>query len=131
MPKVCLETTFLIDYLRGKEEAIQKFQHFVQTGVQLFTTVISLYELHVGLLPDRKKERERLRNLEQAIDIRPLTVTSAKEAAVIMKDLLAKGEPIPVNDAYIAAIAREFRAPVITRDLNHFSKVSDLRVETF
>ena len=42
---VCLETTFLVDFLRGKEEAESVFNDLVDRGSQITITSPSLMEI--------------------------------------------------------------------------------------
>ncbi|MBT3290058.1 MAG: PIN domain-containing protein, partial [Victivallales bacterium] len=41
-------------------------------------------------------------------------------------ELKAAGTPIPTNDVWIAALCREHRLPLVSRD-SHFAAVSALR----
>ena len=41
--------------------------------------------------------------------------------AAIRSELKASGSPIPANDAWIAALARQHRIPIVTRDI-HFGQ---------
>lgn len=52
---------------------------------------------------------------------------TAREYADIRTELKADGKPIPMNDLWIAAIARQNRAPLVSRD-NHFQAVRALRL---
>ena len=52
---------------------------------------------------------------------------TAQRYADIRHELRASGQPIPSNDLWIAALARERRTPIVTRD-RHFQAVSELRV---
>ncbi len=50
------------------------------------------------------------------------TPASAKQIsvyyAVIRSELKASGSPIPANYAWIAALARQYRNPIVTRDIH-------------
>jgi tRNA(fMet)-specific endonuclease VapC len=50
--------------------------------------------------------------------------TSAYYAA-IRSELKASGSTIPANDAWIAALARQHRLPIVSRD-THFDKVKNI-----
>ena len=47
------------------------------------------------------------------------------EYTAIRKELKNAGTPIPANDVWITAIARQHRLPLISRD-QHFEKVQNL-----
>jgi tRNA(fMet)-specific endonuclease VapC len=46
------------------------------------------------------------------------------------RELKTAGTPIPSNDAWIAALAREHRLPVMTRDV-HFQAIRGLNLLTW
>ena len=50
---------------------------------------------------------------------------TASAYAGIRLSLKAAGTPIPVNDAWIAALARQHQLPVLSRD-THFDAVENL-----
>jgi len=45
--------------------------------------------------------------------------------AAIRSELKASGSPIPSNDGWIAALAREHRMPIVSRD-THFGRVRNI-----
>jgi predicted nucleic acid-binding protein len=45
--------------------------------------------------------------------------------AAIRSELKASGSPIPANDAWIAALARQHRMPIVSRDI-HFDRVKNV-----
>jgi tRNA(fMet)-specific endonuclease VapC len=49
--------------------------------------------------------------------------TSAYYAAI--RSELKAGPPIPANDAWIAALARQDRMPIVSRDI-HFDRVKNI-----
>lgn len=51
---------------------------------------------------------------------------TAAEYATIRGELRRAGKPIPANDAWIAALARQHSMPVISRD-EHFDSVPKLK----
>ena len=56
--------------------------------------------------------------------------TTAQEYGRIKTALKAKGRPIPDNDIWIAAIAKQYSLVLATRD-QHFSEVEGLLTETW
>jgi len=56
---VCLETTFLVDFLRGKEEAESVFNDLVDRGSQITITSPSLMEIMSCAHNNQKKRRIR------------------------------------------------------------------------
>jgi tRNA(fMet)-specific endonuclease VapC len=50
--------------------------------------------------------------------------------AALNQELRVKGQPIPENDIWVAAIALQHRLTLVTRD-EHFKQVDGLAVETW
>jgi tRNA(fMet)-specific endonuclease VapC len=55
---------------------------------------------------------------------------TAKEYGQIKHGLRVKGQPIPENDIWVAALARQHSLTVVTRD-EHFKPISGLSLETW
>jgi predicted nucleic acid-binding protein len=55
---------------------------------------------------------------------------TARVYAQLRQELKALGRPIPENDLWICALAREHRLPVLSRD-RHFSLVPRLEVRSW
>jgi tRNA(fMet)-specific endonuclease VapC len=70
----------------------------------------------------------RIESLISGSDVLPCSRETARRYAVVRNDLRAKGNPIPENDVWIAAIALEHGLTLVTRD-KHFGRVNRLSVE--
>ena len=86
--------------------------------------VVVLGEFLFGIARSRHRTRyaEWLRKLTEASVILSIDEVTAEHYATIREILRAKGRPIPSNDAWIAALALQYRQPVLTRD-EHFDVV--------
>ena len=62
--------------------------------------------------------------------ILPVNEATAEAYSEVRDDLRQKGRPIPENDIWIAALARQHGQPVVSRD-GHFDYVPDLRRVTW
>jgi tRNA(fMet)-specific endonuclease VapC len=93
--------------------------------------VIVLGEYWFGILQSRRRS-EYERWLADTISITPvfeITEATTRHYAVIRIDLKRSGKPIPSNDLWIAALCREHRFDLLSRDV-HFDSVKGLnRVE--
>lgn len=90
--------------------------------------VVVLGEYRFGLLRSARRE-----SLEALLDtlLRESIVLLVDEAttkayAHVRHELREKGKPIPENDVWIAALARQHGQPVVSRD-GHFDEVPGLR----
>jgi predicted nucleic acid-binding protein len=88
---------------------------------------IVLGEYRYGLL--RSAHQARLGRLLQALVdesiVLPVAVGTAEHYALLRHRLREQGTPIPENDLWIAALARQHRLPVVSRD-THFDHVPEL-----
>ncbi len=100
---------------------------------ELRVSVVTLAELEAGVLaaPDVASRSQRLRTLEMASETAPLTITAgvASEWARLRVELRSAGRKAPVNDLWIAAIARANGLPVVTQD-DDFDALADLGLLT-
>ena len=90
--------------------------------------VIVIGEYRYGLLGSRHRARleDLLRILIRESLILQVDETTAEVYAQVRDELRQNGRPIPENDLWIAALARQHRQPVVSRD-GHFDDVPGLR----
>ena len=128
--KVCLDTTFLIDYLRGLPDAVQKASELKEATCNLCTTSINAFELYIGAA--RSQRPRGLAALEGLLaDIRVLSLGKgeAQESASIMADLMKQGRMIEMRDALIAGcMLRNGCTSIVTRNIADFSRIANLEV---
>jgi tRNA(fMet)-specific endonuclease VapC len=99
-------------------------------------SIMTLYELEVGLAkanlktPKQSvvKKRERLENLLRYIEVIPFEKNEAAEAAKILAELEAQGQPIGSIDYLIAATARLHGFVLVTGNLSEFQRVRKLKL---
>jgi len=122
-----LDTTAVIAFLRNEPRAVTLLR---QMDV-LYLPLISLGELYLGIerAQDRQRGERQLNELLSFINVLyPDNATAAMYGA-IKAQLLNQGTPIPDNDIWIAATARQADLSLAARD-KHFSYVAGLHVET-
>jgi len=90
--------------------------------------VIVLGEYRYGIAQSRRRRRyeEWLTGLLRNCRVLRVDETTAAEYAAIRGELKRSGKPIPANDAWIAALARQHAMPVISQD-EHFDFVPKLK----
>ena len=119
-----LDTNALSAFAKGEHAVVPA----LQGAKNLFLPAIVLGEYRYGLRASRNRaEREawlsRLETLSPGLKI---TTATAEAYADVRHELKLAGTPIPANDAWIAALAREKNLPVLSRD-RHFDSVPRLR----
>ena len=128
-----LDSSFLIDLLRGRnEEAKKKAEELDRIFVTKSISSISIMELWRGAcLIQSEKEKKKILSLLNSVIIYDFDAYAAKVAAEIEADLKIKGKNIDREDIMIAAIAKTKNEPVLTRNVKHFSKIEGLTVESY
>ena len=127
------DTSFLIDIMREDEPAINKEAAFERDGIHVSITTVTIFELYVGFnLSTRQiQERRKIENVLENLIILPLDIESAKEAGKIYANKKRIGLAIDPEDAMIAGICRVNGEPIITGNVNHFSGIDGVSVETY
>jgi len=122
------DTNVLIDILNGRRLDLRKR---LAGNHQVFLSIFVEGEYRAGL-PDTARGRMANRVLEEFISLsnvfQSVPETSvAKRYGEILRNLQAKGSPIPTNDIWIAAHAMDINATLVTSDL-HFKAIPLLDV---
>lgn len=128
-----LDTTFLIDLLRNKKDAVQYLNKLQKP---LVTTSINKYELLVGItrIPgiDLEKKLNVAKRLFDKLTILELDDKSTLEAAKICGLLLQNGIEIRDNDCLIAGIAkRNGIDSILTKNSKHFERISNFKAISY
>ena len=125
---IVLDTSFLIDYLRGVEATYDLTDEENEVAI----TTITYHEIMVGLKRKRSKKEEKFfRRLFSEVKILPFDTKAAEESSSIAARLMAIGEEINALDILIAGIAIANGADrIITRDTDfkEVAKISDIDV---
>jgi tRNA(fMet)-specific endonuclease VapC len=89
--------------------------------------VIVLGEYRFGLASSRRRKALEglLDILEKESVVLPVDAATAKQYAAVRQELKVSSKPIPENDVWVAALARQHRLPVVSRD-GHFDAVRGL-----
>ncbi|MFW6260243.1 MAG: type II toxin-antitoxin system VapC family toxin [Spirochaetota bacterium] len=73
---------------------------------------------------ENRRQLERFRQKPRTVTV-PVTATTAEWFAQIKQQLRRKGEPIPINDVWIAAVCMEHGAALLSAD-DHFARIDGL-----
>lgn len=125
---LCLETSFLIDWFRKQEYALEFLKTRDATERVTVPTPV-LHELIRGALVSESYpgSPEDIYTDLDYVEYAPLTVGGAEEAAKIRATLAGRGEPIGAFDSLIAGVARDIDAPLVATD-GDYNRVDDLEV---
>jgi tRNA(fMet)-specific endonuclease VapC len=97
---------------------------------EVFIPCIVIGELYFGSYKSLKVQENLNRIDEFALSntVLPCDIETAKKYGDIKNRLKEKGQPIPENDIWIAAIAQQYALTVVTKDA-HFKLVENLKIE--
>lgn len=128
-----LDTSFIIDLLKGKEE-IQDWIDKFDSGEEIpILNPITAMELWEGAhLSDRTDdELEKIRTLLEGLTPENFDVEDGKISGKINAALTKKGRTIDLEDVMIAAISLNAEQTILTRNSEHFKRVEGTEVEIY
>lgn len=128
-----LDTSFLVDLLRGDPKALHRAQELESEGEHLTIPTPVIFELWEGIERSDRPEKER-RRVSEVLDGYPLLafeMAHAARAGEVSGALVRRGDMIDPVDAQIAGASLVEGRPVLTRNARHFERVAGLSVETY
>ena len=119
-----LDTNALSAFAEGDEGLLAR----IEAAPELHLPVIVLGEYRFAVRQSRYRRTYETWLGEALPDfaVLPVLDSTTEHYAALCHELKRAGTPIPTNDAWIAALSREHRLPVLSRD-SHFDVVSGLR----
>ena len=119
-----LDTNALSAWVEGLATVEAAFR----SADRLVVPSVVLGEYYFGIRQSRYRSRyeEWLRRYLPLAEIAAVTSATADAYADICLELKRLGHPIPPNDAWIAALARQHALPVLSND-THFDVVAGIR----
>lgn len=128
---ICLDSTFIIDFLRGKKEAFSAYEKL--KNEKLFITEISIFEIFDGIFTKKsKKEFDKFFEFSEHVEIIPAKSMFALDAAKFRHDLRKKGMIIDDMDLLIVGMMFNFGIKkIVTKNKKHFSKFDGIEVISY
>ena len=119
-----LDTNALSAFAEGDEG----LRECLKGEEELYLPVVVLGEYRFGVRQSRHRKayEQWLREALSRLDVLPILDSTTEHYAALCQELKGAGTPIPTNDAWVAALSREHRLPVVSRDA-HFDLVDGLR----
>jgi len=115
--RLLLDTSVLIDVLRGRQGRRQQLAELARAGHTLTTTALNVAEVYSWMRPHEKKETDAFLD---ALECYQLTVVDAKLAGSLKRYWSAKGRTLALADTIIAAIAIERECALLTDNRKDF-----------
>ena len=128
MKKYLIDTNIIIYYINNDRKIVNRLIN----KSNIYISTISVGELYFGVNVSSKKN-ENIKVLDKYInyfDILGTNINTAYHYATIRATLRKIGKPIPDNDIWIAAIAKEHNLIIATRD-KHFLSLDFIQTENW
>ncbi len=128
-----LDTTFIIDLLRG-EEKIEDWIDKFDSGdeIPVLNPITAMELLEGAHLSDRTDEElEKIKSLLEGLTLEDFDVEDGKLSGKINASLTEEGKTIDLEDVMIAAIALNSEQTILTRNSEHFERIEETEVETY
>ncbi len=125
MPSYLLDSTVLIDYLRGNAEVRECLRVLTEDGHRLCICAINVAEIAAGVREEERVATERFLSALSYID---LTFDIAKASGEYRYAFARRGKAYKITDLLIAAAALAHDAVLLTDNVKDF-QVPGLQVE--
>ena len=130
--KAIIDTDILSAIMKGNTVVDKKATDYLNIHKQFTFSIITKYEILRGL--KAKKAKRQISNFEQFCivnEIIPITDEVIEKSSDIYSDLHQKGQIIGDADIFIAATAICNGLTVITNNIEHFKRVTNLTIENW
>jgi len=123
-----LDTNILIAIFAGDPNVRQRLTQ----AAEIFVPVVALGELYYGARKSTRSDAnvKRIDEFATSCAVLECDLDTARHYGLIKNHLRAKGRPIPENDIWIAAVARQNGMTLVSRD-THFNEVDALTLEVW
>lgn len=128
-----LDTSFLIDLMRGDEGAILLLEDLLTDYDPILVSAVTVMELFHGVARSRSPalEERRIRRVLRGISTVSLDFEAARYAGLLDGRLANDGIRASVADLLIAAAALQANDVIVTRDADAFERIEDVSVTSY
>jgi tRNA(fMet)-specific endonuclease VapC len=123
-----LDTNIIIGLFANEPEIQEKLAH----ADEVFVPSVVIGELYFGANKSTrvKENLDRIEEFASSIVVLGCDLETARYYGEVKNALRIKGHPIPENDIWIAALALQYGATLVTRD-THFAEIDNLSTITW
>jgi tRNA(fMet)-specific endonuclease VapC len=112
-----LDTSVLIDVLRGVRGRAEELAHLVEEGHLLACSVLTVAEIHAGMRP---RERAATAALLDSLETYDVTRPIAERAGLLRRTWAARGRTLALIDLLIASTALDLGLVLVTDNTRDF-----------
>ncbi|MBI4304974.1 MAG: type II toxin-antitoxin system VapC family toxin [Chloroflexi bacterium] len=124
MASYLLDTTVLIDHLRGSPAVAEYLESLVEEAHQVGVCGVNIAELFAGIRPEN---RTLASGLIERLEYYEITPEAARTAGTFIYDFARRGRSLSTADALIAGVAMDRGAILVTANVRDFP-MPELRV---
>ena len=125
-----LDTSVLIDIDHNTNPSSIKMLNqedlLLISSISVFEFWWGICDRYSGEVPDRIEFD--FYEFVSAYEVVPVTLEISKLAASYSVQLKNEGIEVDLHDYYIAATAKVYNTPVVTKNINHFNRISQITV---
>lgn len=128
--KYCLESSFIIDLLKGNGNAVVVYEEIKNSPLTIAAIAsVALFEILRGR-EENESKIQAFEELRRRLVILPFGKREAEEASRTEKELHDKGEKVHPFDLLIGITAKTNDAVLVTND-SGFEKIPSLRIKKY
>jgi len=120
---IVLDTSVLIDHLRGNQGARAAMLSAATSGERLATSILTKVEILAGMRP---KEEQATRALLDSLELIEVDDAIAEKAGALANQYLRSHPGVDVVDYVVAATAQHLGAQLFTKNIKHFPMFAGL-----
>jgi len=128
-----LETSFLIDLMKGRREAVALAEALDRIGEPAYLPAPALFELWFGAgrAAKRREEVERIESLVASFDVMVMNDDDAREAGLLQARLRGKGRTMGTVDIMVAGIAKARGQTLVTGDRDFSAVAAEISLRRY
>jgi predicted nucleic acid-binding protein len=112
-----LDTSFIIDFLRGRGEARTLWDRLAAEGVIFACCAVNVEEVYAGM---KRGEEAATGVFLRSLRYVPVTRAAARQAGKYRREFRERGVTLHTPDTLIAGVCAVFGLALVTRNADHF-----------
>jgi predicted nucleic acid-binding protein len=117
MAIILLDSSVIFDHLNGRYGRTEFLDRLMEQGHVLACCAVNITEVYAGLRPD---EEDKTAAFIDSLEYLPVTPEIARQGGLLRRDWQKKGLTLSYTDVTIAAVALDYRVPLVTDNRKHF-----------
>lgn len=125
MANYLLDTTVIIDCLRGERETVEFLTEVASEGSSVGCCAINIAEVYAGM---KENERQVTKKFLDSLEYYEVTRNLAEQAGEYKREYSRKGITLSLSDVIIAAVAISNNLTLVTDNLRHYP-IPDINIK--